>query len=394
MHFIISRQKLCDLLKLVQDIVAIKTPMPLLSNFLLEAKDSRIILTATDLTVGIRCTGEAKVVQEGATTLPARRFAQLVRELTASQIEIATDEKHSTQVIAASSKFRIHGLAPSEFPQLPDFSDAEVFSFNQKALRDALYKTAFAVSKEDSRYVLTGVFLQVCHEQATFIGTDGKKMARFSLAVDKSQGSFQDSSQDLSQGPSQNPTLECIIPIKAIDEAIKALTNDDEMCTLSVMKDKIAISTSDVFLVSKLLTGDYPDVDRIIPEQSDCVVALHREELMSLLRQMSLFMTEESHSVRFSFTDGELKIRANTSNIGEGTVCMPVNYTGERFDIAFNPTFFLDILRHSSNETVSLGFTDPFNPGMLVDGALERIHQQLPPQLFVLMPLRLTESSV
>ena len=375
MHFIISRQELCDLLKLVQDIVALKAPMPLLSNFLLEAKDSRIILTATDLTVGIRCTGEAKVLQEGATTLPARRFAQLIRELTASQVEISTDEKHSTQVIAASSTFRIHGLAPSEFPLLPDFSEAATFTFTQQDLRSALYKTAFAVSKEDNRYVLTGVFLQVAQNNATFIGTDGKKMARFCLPIQETQ----------------DPPLECIIPIKAIDEAIKALTNEKEACTLHVMKDKIAISTSDVFLVSKLLTGDYPDVDRIIPERSDNVVALHREELMSLLRQMVLFMTEESHSARFSFTDGELQIKANSSNIGEGNVSMPVNYTGERFDIAFNPSFFLDILRHSNNDTVSLGFTDPFNPGMLVDGELQKVHQELPPQLFVLMPLRLSD---
>ncbi len=375
MHFIIARSELTELVRTVYDIVAPKTPVPLLSNFLLEAKDSRITLTATDLTVSVRTSGSAKVLQEGSTTLPARRFAQLVRELASAQVEISTSDKHMTRVVADSSVFRIPGLAGNEFPTLPDCSDALTISFTQANLKDALYRTQFAVSTEDSRYALTGVFCQISRKSVIFIGTDGRRMARFCLPVDV----------DVEQG------VECIIPSKAIGEMIKCLTKDDERCTLHVMPDKIGLSANDTFIVSKLLAGDYPDVDRIIPEQSSHVVQLHREELMMLLRQIVLFTTDEWQSARFTFTTGDLCLNATASNVGEGKVNMPVNYTGERFDIAFNPVYFLDALRHSKNETVSLGFTDPFNAGLVVDGPLQPIHKELPHQLFVLMPLRLAE---
>lgn len=375
MKFIIAREELAELLSRVQNIVAPKTPIPILSNFLLEAHDSTIILTATDLTVGVRCTGNAKVLEPGATTLPARRFSQLVRELTASHIELSTNGKDVTNIVADSSTFRIPGLPRTDFPGLPDLEGAEVLSVSQAALKDALYRTSFAVSKEDNRYVLTGVFCHIANGQAVFVGTDGKRLARTSIPTTVDPGK----------------SYECIIPLKAVEEILKSLTNDDEKATISVLADKIAVQANESLIVSKLLTGDYPDVDRVIPTESSCVVSLHREELMSLLRQVALFTTEDNQSARFTLAPGQIHVNATNMDVGEGKVSMPVNYSGDRFDIAFNPHSFFDILRHSKSETVSLGFTDAYNPGIIVDGELAKGHKELPNPLFVLMPLRLSE---
>lgn len=375
MKFIISRQELAELVGSVQNIVAPKTPIPILSNFLIEAHDSSIVLTATDLTVGVRVTGSAKVIEPGATTLPAKRFAQLVRELTASHLEISTNSKDVTTIVADASSFRIHGLPKQEFPGLPDMAGATRVPFTQGQLKDAFYRTSFAVSKEDSRYVLTGVFCHLNNGSAVFVGTDGKRLARTSIST--------------TLDPKANH--ECIIPLKAVEEILKTLTDENEPATLSILADKIAIEANDSMIVSKLLTGDYPDVDRVIPNQSSCVVSLHREELMSLLRQVALFTTEDSQSARFTLAKGELQVNANTMDVGEGKVSMPANYDGQRFDIAFNPLYFLDILRHSKNETVSLGFTDAYNPGIISDGQLNSGQKELPNPLFVLMPLRLSE---
>ncbi len=376
MKFIISRQELSELVSRLQNIVAAKTPIPLLSNFLIEATDSRIILTATDLTVGLRCvSNNAKIIEPGATTLPARRVAQLLRELTASVLEISTNARDITQVVANSSTFRIHGLPRGEFPDLPDLSGAVRVVFKQGELKEALHRTAFAVAKDDSRFVLTGICCQLTGQSAVFIGTDAKRLARACVSV---------SSSDTLQH-------ECIIPLKAVDEILKILTKDDENVTMSLLADKVAFEVNDFLVVSKLLSGDYPDVDRVIPTQSQNVVCLHREELMSLLRQVALFTTEESYSARFTFTPGELHLNATTMDIGEGKVTMPVNYAGQRFDIAFNPLYFLDILRHSKSETVSLAFTDAYNPGIIADGQLQLETKELPNPLCVLMPLRLSE---
>lgn len=377
MKFIIATQELNYLINKCINAIAQKSTIPILSNFLIEAVNDELIITATDLTVGVRCFTEAKILEEGATTLPAKRFAQLIRELTSINVEISSNTNEVTEILANSSRFKLNGMSKNEFPALPNITDATHFKIKQSILRDVLYRTAFAVSREDNRYVLTGICLQIVGGTASFIGTDGKRLAKAqtTLNIEKSfQGTY-------------------VIPLKAIEEILKNLGEEGE-ATVFLMNDKIAVEASNTVIISKLLSGEYPDVNRVIPNQTGVTVNLHREELMTLLRQISLFAAENNHSVRFTFSDGELKLTANTMEIGEGKVSMPVNYKGEKLEIAFNPNFFLDILRHSTNETISMGITDPYNPGLINDcDHTKKESEQEAEQnsLFVLMPMRLNE---
>lgn len=373
MKFIISKQELNDLLSKIQNVVSAKPTIPILSNILVEAINGEIILTATDLTVGMRCFTQAKVLEEGATTLPARRFTQLVRELTASTLEISTNANEVTTIVADSSNFKLNGLNKAEFPTLPDMTGSTHFTISQKELKDTLFRTSFAVSREDNRYVLTGVLMKIVQSAATFIGTDGKRLSRAYMSVN-TDPSFKN---------------DFIIPLKAVEEIAKNLDEEGE-ATVFLMNDKIAVQANNLMVVTKLLSGEYPDVDRVIPQQTDKNVSLHRDELMTLLRQVSLFTIDTSHSVRFSLTNGELHLSANSMDIGEGKVSMPVNYQGDKLDIAFNPNFFLDILRHSKKELVTMGVIDSYNPAVITD------HESAPAatasnSLFVLMPMRLNE---
>ncbi len=374
MKFVISTQELNYLINKCLNVVSLKPTIPILSNFLIEAVNDELIITSTDMAVGIRCLTEAKILQEGATTLPAKKFAQLIRELTSTNVEISTNSNEVTEIIADSSRFKLNGMNRAEFPSLPDITEATRFKIKQADLKDMFYRTSFAVSREDTRYVLTGVHMSIVNGEATFIGTDGKRLAKafIDIDIDKSfKGSY-------------------IIPLKAVEEFLKNLTDEGD-ATVYLMNDKIAIDASKTTVIAKLLSGEYPDVDRVIPQNPETKVALHREELMTLLRQISLFTADGSHSVRFSFTDGELKLSANTMEIGEGRVSMAVNYQGQKLEIAFNPGFFLDILRHSKKETVSLGITDAYNPGLINDqeNCLRDALSTSP--LFVLMPMRLNE---
>lgn len=371
MKFIISHADLIKLLGKIQNIVPQKPATPLLSNFLLEASGGDLILTATDLTVGIRCYTEAKILEEGATTLPAKKFASLIRELTAPHIEIHTNEHDITEVIAGSSRFKLHGMSHSEFPSLPELGESTQFTLPQSELKNMLFRTAFAVSREDNRYVLTGVFLHIENGKATFIGTDGKRMAKNELAV--------------SLDPSWKG--EYIIPLKAVEEISKNL-NEDSDAILYLIKDKIAVEANQSVLITKLLSGEYPDINRIIPESLGTHVSLHREELMTLLRQVSLFTSNDNQSVRFSFTNGELKLSANHMEVGEGHVSMPVNYQGDRMDIAFNPHYFLDVLRHTNQETVDLGIIDAYNPVVIKE---EHEDKEPDDSLCLIMPMRLDQ---
>lgn len=375
MKFTISTQELNYLINKIQNIVPLKPSVPILANFLIEAFNDELIFSATELSVSIRCTADIVISEEGATTLPAKKFSQLVRELTSPNVEISTNSQHITTLIAGTSRFKLNGMSKEAYPDMPDLSDAHTLNFQQKELKDLLYRTSFAVSKEDNRYVLTGVSLQISNGLATFFGTDGKRLARSFARVD--------APDDLA--------CHAIIPLKAIDEMLKNLTEEGE-AKLFLLPDKIGLHANQTLLIAKLLTGDFPDVQRIIPENTPINISLHREELISLLRQISLFIADQNHSVRFAFTPGELKLTANTLEIGEGNVAMPVNFSGDKLEAAFNPAFFLDILRHCKEETVTLGLTDAYNPGVITDGEPPVSLGQASP-LFIIMPMRLSEEN-
>lgn len=374
MKFVISTQELNYLLNKIRNVVATKNAIPILGNVLIEACNDEIVMTATDLTVAMRCVLEAKVMHEGGTSLPARLLAQLVGELPVPNLEIITNNHDVTEIVAGASCFKLHGMSKDEFPSLPEMSGSARFSLKQSELKDMFFRTAFAVSREDNRFVLTGVFLSIEGGMATLVGTDGKRLSRYqkTIQIDPSfKGGY-------------------IIPLKAVEEILKNLGEEGDAHVL-LMPDKVAVEASGTTIITKLLSGDYPDVNRVIPASPSTVVTLHREELMVLLRQISLFTSDNTHSVRFTFINGELILAANTMEIGEARVKMPVNYQGEKLDIAFNPVYFLDILRHCKKERVLLGLDDSFNPGVITD-------QEEPPlltntliPLYVLMPMRLSE---
>jgi len=374
MKFVISTQELNYLINKIQNVVSQKPTIPILSNFLIEVFNDELILTATDFNVGIRCRTDAKIFEEGGTTLPVKKFAQLIRELSTVNVEISASSNEVTTIVSGTSRFKLNGMAKNEYPSLPDLSGAHTFELPQKDFKELLSRTSFAVSKEDNRYVLTGVLMQIANGIATFIGTDGKRLARAFAKVEI------------------DPSISCqsIIPLKAVDEIVKNLTEEGNV-KISLMNDKIAVEANQTRILAKLLTGDYPDVNRVIPDHSDIVVTLHKDELSSLLRQISLFTADSNHSVRFIFSDGELKLTANTMEIGEGDVAMPVNYHGPKLEIAFNPGFFIDILRHCSSEIVTMGLTDAYNPGIITDQDQSLANPMEASPLFVIMPMRLSE---
>lgn len=369
MKAVISKLDLVNLIGKIQSIVAAKPAIPILANVLIEAIDDQLIVSATDLTVSMRMYVEAKVVEEGAIALPARRFFQLVRELTSPQVKISAQTNEVAEITTGTSVFKINGMNKAEFPTLPDLSGSPEITLPNIKLKEMFSKTAFSAARDDSRYMLNGVQLGINSQKATFIGTDGKRLAKAqtSIVIDPSiVGSY-------------------VIPLKAVEEMIKMLDDSDVEAHLSVAHDKISLECGQLTLITKLLSGQYPDVERVIPAQLVQNFAIHREELISLLRQVSLFTSETSSSVRFSLETGQLFLSAVSHDIGEGRVSMPVDYAGSKLEIAFNPYYFLDILRHSKDETVRFGLNDPHNPGLITDSS---------EALFVIMPMRLNDAPV
>ncbi len=365
MKFVISRAELSGLIRKIQNVVPQNAPIPILSHFLIEAEGDELIFTATDLTVGSRCRVKAQVYEKGSVSIPSKRFFQLVRELTDSNIEVSAADSEMAEIRSGSSRFRLHGMDKAEYPALPDLKEATQFKISSETLKSMLFRTAFAVSKEDNRYVLTGVLMRIQNGKAIFVGTDGKRLSKSETAIPL------------------DPSFagEYILPLKAVDEIVKMLAEESE-AVVYLTEDKVAVESGSTLMVTKLLSGDYPDFEQVIVTKSEKKVVLHREELITLLRQIALFTNDTSHSVRFTFVSGELLLTANCADVGEGKVSMPVQYAGDKLDIAFNPHFFIDILRHSNDETVTLGISDSFNPGIITDSTSS---------LFIIMPMRLND---
>jgi DNA polymerase-3 subunit beta len=374
MKFVIATQELNYLINKCQNVVPVKPTVPVLANFLIEAKGGELTITATDLVVAVKCSTEAKVLEEGIVALPAKHLAQLIRELTSIHVEISVSEGFIAEIVADSSRFKLRGMSEKGFPSLPDMTGATKYVIPQKVLKEMFYCTSFAVAKEDNRYALTGVNVRVQEGVMTFVGTDGKKLARAKTIASPNSpfsGSF-------------------TFPIKAVEEIQKTLGTEGEV-EVSFLFDRVSIEANNTVVVVKLLSGDYPDIERIIPEKTEKVITLHREELLTLLKQVSLFLVDTSHSVRFSFSDGELRLSVDSMEVGEGKVSMVVNYHGEPLDIAFNPHFFQEVLKHSKKETVTLGVNDSYNPGVVIDQDDAPTVPFGDCPLFILMPMRLNE---
>ena len=257
MKFVIPKETLAELITNIQNIVSPKPTIPILSNFLIEAEKGELIVTATDLTVGIRCHGDAKVMESGAITLPAKRFFQLTKELTAPSLEMTSADGEISELKAGTSKFKFHGIHQRDFPSLPDLNSALSFQMEQKILKEMLFRTSFAASREDSRYVLTGILFKIKNKKGLFIGADGKRLAEVStdLEIDGSIDS------------------ESILPLKAVEEIYKALTEKGKV-KIFLMPDKVALEIDKTTIVTKLLSGTYPDFKRIIPEKLETKVNL------------------------------------------------------------------------------------------------------------------------
>ena len=369
MNLSISKEQLLNGLQSVQNVVSTRTTLPILSNVLLRAEGTRLELVATDLDVTVACAVEAKVQKPGATTVPAKRLVGIVRELTNPQIEMEVDDKNVTTIRSGSSFFKVRGLGSEEFPPLPTFKEERRVALPQEKIKGMLKKTSFAISMDESRYVLNGIFLSLKEHKLTMVATDGRRLALTDEEVDiseKSQGEF-------------------IVPAKAVNELNRLLQDKGEL-TITFTDNQASFTLKDdkgqsVLLITKLIEGNYPNYRQVIPAETKERVPLSREEFLHALRRAEIMTNEKQNSVKLHFTKNNLAITANTPDIGEARETMAIAYKGKEMAIAFNPAYLIEPLNALPNDEVFLEIIDELSPGVLkING----------PFLYVVMPMRLS----
>jgi len=364
MKFSATKEKLLEGLQQVQNVVSTRTTLPILSNVLLQAKEGAVHLTTTDLDVGVRGSFEANVDKVGATTLPARRLFTIIRELPSSEIAIEVDGKNAASIRSGQSFFKILGLPEEEFPPLPKFENAKVVTMRQKDLHDGLRKTAYAISTDETRYVLNGVLFSFKENKLTLVATDGRRLAMLDIELE-----FPRSHE-----------AEIIVPTKAVTELQRLLKDDGEV-KISVGSGQIAFDLNKTLLVSKLIEGNYPNYKQVIPSEAKERVTLERETFLNSLRRVSLLASDKSNSIKLNFSKNNIEITANTPEVGEARESLPVAYKGRDFSIAFNPEFLMAPLRNLTEDEVFFDLIDEMSPGVL------KIQT---PFLYVLMPMRVS----
>lgn len=361
MKFQIDKDVFQEALNQVQHVVSTRTTLPILSNVLIEADELGLQLSTTDLDVTITKRIAANITETGATTLPVRRLASIVRELPTSEITFEETDDAAT-VRSGPSFFKMLGLPAGEFPAIGEFGEAKDFTIDQKLLKEALRKTSYAISTDETRYVLNGVNCLIGEGMLTLVATDGRRLAMVE--------------QDL-EFPAGNETA-VIIPTKAVNELQRLLDDSGEL-KVALTDSQAGFELNDSNLITKLIEGNYPNFRQVIPGNANHRVTVERETLHSAVKRVSLLANEKTNSIKFTFEDHRLAISSNSPEIGEAEEVIDVRYDGPKIVVAFNPEFVMAPLRNLDQDEVFIDLIDESSPGVI------KIDE---PFLYVIMPMR------
>ncbi len=363
MKFKLHRDTLINGLQQVQSVVSTRTTLPILSNILLKAADGRLALRATDLDMGVECSIEAEVTKSGGTTVPARRFFSIVRELPAREVSIDVNDKNFATIKCGQYTSKIVGLPEEEFPPLPKLDESRSFTLPQQVLRDGLKKTAYAISTDETRYVLNGVLFAFKEGKIVLVATDGRRLALVDHALEIEA----------------DKEISVIVPAKAVNELQRLLTDDGDVC-IRLGQNQISFELNNAKLVSKLIEGNYPNYKQVIPGEAKERVSLERETFLTAVKRVALLTSEKSNSIKLVFTENNLDIQANSPEIGEASESLAIKYGGPDLTIAFNPEFLKAPLLNLADDEILLDLIDGMSPGLIrTKGSF----------LYVLMPMRI-----
>jgi DNA polymerase-3 subunit beta len=371
MEVTIRREDLVKGLHLVQGVVERRNTLPILANVLLEPAPEGIALTATDMEVGLRGHAPAQVKKKGSITLNARKLYEIAREVTAEEVVLKAAQAGWVELLAGRSKFKIVSLDAKDFPQLPlgsDAPDGVTIRIATGTLREMIDKTLFAVSSDETRFNLSGVFIGNGEDGTLrMVATDGHRLAM----VDRHLADAR-----IERG--------VIMPRKGLIEARKLLDEtDDAEVTMIVSAKDVRLIFRSVSFFMRLVEGEFPDYRQVIPGAPRAQARANRNDFLAALRRISLLASERSRGVKLHLEKGRLELSASNPDQGEASEDIEVAYGGEPLTIGFNARYLMDVLAvHAEGDVIEIGLTDEVGPGVLRGS-------QDPEYSYVVMPMRL-----
>jgi DNA polymerase-3 subunit beta len=333
----------------VQNAVSQKSGLPVLSNILFEASKDRIKLAATDLEIGIISKlANIEIQEDGAISIPAKKISDIVKELPSKEIHLSAKKNNQVVIKCDKSTFKIMGLPKDEFPKVPELSNKDALNIPQKLLKSMLNLTSFAVSKDESRYILTGILFIVTDKKLSLIATDGRRLAVINKNLPK-PGGF---------------SRKVIVPAKAVAELLRILKDEGDVEIL-FGENQIAFEFDETLLITRLIEGDYPNYEQVIPKSAQEKLRISKEGFYAAIKRASLFTTPDSQSIKLDVLKNKMVVSKVSQDGGESREELDCSYVGEDLAIGFNPAYLMDALKNISEGEISFEFAGADKRGVI-----------------------------
>lgn len=369
MDFVIKKESLLRELQAVQGVVEKKATIPILSNLVIDARKGRIEFLATDLEVGMRTSCDAEVSKEGSATLQARRLFDIVRLLPDADVRFKVDDGKWVTITCQKARFRLSGLPREDFPEIKEFDFARGIPIERELLLDLINKVGFAISTDEGRYQITGALTTLNKRELTMVTTDGHRLAMARGRLEK--------------GASESK-LEMILPRKVLFE-IARLGEGEKEVFLGHKDNQAFFKIGRTIITTNLLTGTFPDYEKVIPEGNDRLVKLESAAFGDVVRRIALLAGERSKAIRIAVSKGTLEVTSNNPEVGDASETVEIDYNGPEIAIGFNSKYLLDFFQAYGSGQVILALKDEATQGLLRPVGLEAGKDYR----YVVMPMRI-----
>ncbi|MGH9348275.1 MAG: DNA polymerase III subunit beta [Vicinamibacterales bacterium] len=372
MELVVRKNELLRELQLFQGIVERKNTIPILANVLLEAKGDEVRMLATDLEVALRSRCHASVAKGGSLTLPAKKLYEIVKALPETDVRIEED-KNGVKVAADRFDSRMQTLPREDFPTLPESTGTARAVLERAALKEMVAKTQFAITGEDTRYFLNGALFVLRGDSMSLVATDGHRLALVSVKREGKDGTL-----------GSGDEVKRILPKKTLLELGKLLAEGDGDIQYEAGENHLFFEVGGRVLISRMIDGQFPAYERVIPKGNDKLIEFERERLTSAVKRVALLSNERSRAVKVEIDTGKVEVTSSSSEFGEAHEQLPVEYTGGAMTISFNAQYVLDFLNVVETDLVSLSLKDEVSQAVMKPIGAEGYDYT-----YVIMPMRI-----
>ncbi len=357
MRVTIARDELLTALHRVQGVVEKRNTMPSLANVLLEAKTGGLDILATDLELGMRGLYKAKVEELGSVTFSARKLYEILKEIKEPEISLSVTDHSLVTIRAGRSQFKVVGLPSKDFPPLPAIEREGLIPLPGASLLQLIKKTLFAVGDNDTRYVLNGLLI-------TLLSIDGKPTIRL-VGTDGHRLAVAEQELKVGKDTVFPEDTKVIIPKKAAQEIRRLLEEGGDEPMIGFTKNMLIFRKSGLVLTSRLMEGNYPNYQQVVPKESSKKVTVKREDFEGALRRVSVLSRDKTYAVKVTFASDHITLFSSHPDMGEANEDIPAQFNGEEFSAGFNARYLLEVLTIMDGETIELQMDAPLSPCLL-----------------------------